>query len=48
MALYVKKHFVNILISQDSYQNEDYEQALIDSFIKIDLVMRTEEGYLEL
>lgn len=44
VAEFVKDHFVNELISNENYENENYEEALKETFIKMDELMKTEEG----
>jgi protein phosphatase 1G len=44
----VKKHFTEELLKNPNFNKKDYKQALIDNFMKMDEIMQTGEGKIEL
>jgi serine/threonine protein phosphatase PrpC len=47
VAEFVSKHFSIELLNSKSYRNGNYEQALIDTFMRMDELLRTTEGLME-
>jgi len=47
VALYVEKHFVDELVANSSFKKGDYENALIETFLRIDELLLTPEGKKE-
>jgi len=48
VARYVEKHFIEELQKNESFQKGDYEKALNDTFLRIDVLLSTPEGKKEL
>jgi len=48
VAEFVREHFVKELLKQDSFESEDYVQALEETFKKMDELMQTKKGEKEL
>jgi serine/threonine protein phosphatase PrpC len=48
VAVYVKKHFTEELMANVHYQSGEYKKALIDTFLRMDIIMNTKEGKEEL
>ena len=48
VALFVKKHFKEQLLKLQNYRSKWYRQALEECFFKMDELMRTSEGRIEL
>ena len=48
VAQYVKKHFTDEILKTENFKKGNYKQGLIDNFLKMDEIMVTTEGKLEL
>lgn len=48
VSQFVKAHFVEYLEANDSFKSGDYKTALKENFLKMDQLMRTTQGKLEL
>ena len=48
VAKYCERHFINLLKSDDQFKAENYEQALINVFVKIDKMLLSPAGKKEL
>jgi len=48
VALFVKKHYTEELQKLESFKKGEYKVALIESFLKMDVLMLTEDGRKEL
>jgi len=48
VAKYVEKHFVHELLSNASFKAGNYENALIETFLKMDVLLKAPEGKKEL
>lgn len=44
MALFVEKYFENELKKNEFYQKKDFPNALIQTFLKIDELLQSEQG----
>ena len=44
VAKYVEKHFVRMLLEDENFIKKNYEQALKDTFVRIDKVLITPAG----
>ncbi|OMJ94111.1 hypothetical protein SteCoe_2741 [Stentor coeruleus] len=47
VAEFVSRHFCQELISNRSYQNRNYEQALKETFLRMDELIKTQDGLKE-
>jgi serine/threonine protein phosphatase PrpC len=48
VAVYVKKHFTEELLANPNYQKGDMKKALIETFLKMDVIMNDKAGKEEL
>lgn len=48
MAIFVKRHFKNVMTSQESYKQKKWKDLLKDTFLALDEKMRSEDGMKEL
>ena len=48
VALFVKNHFVEQLVSSGAYKRQDYKQALINTFLKMDRMLLSKKGKQEI
>ena len=44
VSRFCKEKLTEILVSLPSYQQKDYEKALVESFTRLDELLRSEEG----
>lgn len=44
-ALFVEKHFTNMLTNSDPYKDKQYEKALEETFVEIDYLLLSDEGH---
>ena len=44
VAYFVERHFIETLVANASYKNNNFEQALTETFIKMDELLITEAG----
>ena len=47
VAEFVSRHFVNEILNNNAYRNQNYEQALKETFLRMDDMLRTPEGLKE-
>jgi serine/threonine protein phosphatase PrpC len=45
IAFFCEKHFISVLLNMESYKNKDYERALEETFVELDYMLLTEEGW---
>ena len=48
VAMYVKKHFTEELLKNKLFKANNYKQSLVETFLKMDEIMVTTEGKIEL
>lgn len=45
IAFFCEKHFISVLINMETYKNKEYERALEETFVELDYLLLSEEGW---